>query len=234
MPKATRSFTIDRTVFQSYLIYGPDPEQVRAKTIELAQKIGMNLASNSPDIFFISPITKSVTIDQIRDLKAHIHQKPLKSKNKLIVIVDAHLATVEAQNALLKTLEEPPSHAVIVLEAKNKETLLPTILSRVVKIPTKLEPPDKEPQILGKNLKTLLAEVVNVEEPVKFLDGQMLTLSALLMQKAKRGEVSSTKPIVEAIEACRQTRQMIEANVNPRFALANLVFSLNVTIVASK
>lgn len=221
-------------MFQSYLIYGFDSDARRAKTTKLAQSLGISLTKSSVDILFISPINKAVTIGQIRDLKAHIYQKPLKSKCKFIVIENAHQLTIEAQNALLKTLEEPPSHAVLVLETKNKEMLLPTILSRVVKIPTKLEPPDKEPEILAKNLKTHLAEIANVEEPVKFLDGQILTLSALLMQKAKRAEISSIKPIVEAIEACRQTRQMIEANVNPRFALANLVFSLNATIIASK
>lgn len=214
-------------MFQSYLIYGPNPEQVRQKTVDLAKKLDVKLISNSPDVFFISPINKAVTIGQIRDLKAHIYQKPFKSKYKFIVIESAHLLTIEAQNALLKTLEEPPSHAVLVLEAKNKETLLPTIRSRVVKIPTKLQPQDKEPEILAKNLKKLLSAVANVEEPVKFLDSQILALSALLTQKAKRGEVSPTQKIVKAIEACRQARQMIEANVNPRFALANLIFSLN-------
>lgn len=213
--------------FQSYLIYGPDPEQVRQKTIELAKKIGMKLASNSPDIFFISPITKSVTIDQIRDLKRHIHQKPLKSKNKFIVIEETHLATVEAQNALLKTLEEPPSHAIIVLEAKNKESLLPTILSRVVIIPTKLKVRDQIPQILDQDIKGLLSTVTNLANPVAFLDQQILILTKLLMQKAKKGD-SQVGEITAAIEKCQRTKKMIEANVNPKFALAHLIFSLNI------
>lgn len=212
--------------FQSYLIYGPQPEQVRQKTIELAKKIGMNLASNSPDIFFISPIVKSVTIDQIRDLKSHIHQKPLKSKNKFIVIEEAHLATVEAQNALLKTLEEPPSHAIIVLEAKNKESLLPTILSRVVKIPTKLKVRDQMPQILDQDIKGLLSTVTNLANPVAFLDQQILILTKLLIQKAKRGQ--SVREITATIEKCQGTKRMVEANVNPKFALAHLIFSLNI------
>lgn len=211
--------------FQSYLIYGPDPEQVRAKTVALARSLGTSLARNSPDVFWISPIAQSVTIDQIRDLKSHIHQKPLKSKIKFVVIVDAHLATAEAQNALLKTLEEPPSHAIIVLEAKNKESLAPTILSRVVKIPTKLEVIDKESEILAADIKKLLLEVVKVQNPVAFLDKQMLTLTKLLIKKAK-GRDPQISTIILAIEQCGQTKRMIEANVNPKFALANLIFSL--------
>src|SRR6185437_9430791 len=54
----------------------------------------------------------------------------MKSANKLIVIEDAQLLTPEAQNALLKVLEEPPANTFIILGAETKESLLPTILSR--------------------------------------------------------------------------------------------------------
>lgn len=211
--------------FQSYLIYGPDPEQVRQKTAGLAKKLAVKLAANSPDVFFISPLAQSVTIDQIRELKSHIAQKPFKSKNKFIVIENAHQLTIEAQNALLKTLEEPPSHAIIVLEAKNKEGLLPTILSRVVKIPTALKVADGQPQILSRDMKKLLLQVANHPNPVAFLDQQILILTKRLIEKAKKDQ--SVSEITAAIEKCQETKRMIEANVNPKFALSHLIFSLN-------
>ena len=58
--------------------------------------------------------------------------KPYSSKYKIYIIADADLMTVQAQNALLKTLEEPPQYAVIMLLTENAEVLLPTIRSRCV------------------------------------------------------------------------------------------------------
>ena len=58
--------------------------------------------------------------------------KPYSSKYKIYIIADADLMTVQAQNALLKTLDEPPQYAVIMLLTENAEVLLPTIRSRCV------------------------------------------------------------------------------------------------------
>ena len=58
--------------------------------------------------------------------------RPYSSKYKIYIIADADLMTVQAQNALLKTIEEPPSYAVIMLLTENAEVLLPTIRSRCV------------------------------------------------------------------------------------------------------
>lgn len=69
-------------------------------------------------------------IDLVKTLKKSIFFKPIKSKQKIIVIMESHLLTIEAQNALLKLLEEPPLSTQIILHAGDKNTLLPTILSR--------------------------------------------------------------------------------------------------------
>ena len=58
--------------------------------------------------------------------------RPYSSKYKVYIIADADLMTVQAQNALLKTIEEPPSYAVIMLLTENADVLLPTIRSRCV------------------------------------------------------------------------------------------------------
>ena len=58
--------------------------------------------------------------------------RPYSSKYKIYIIADADLMSVQAQNALLKTIEEPPQYAVIMLLTENADTLLPTIRSRCV------------------------------------------------------------------------------------------------------
>lgn len=70
-------------------------------------------------------------IDDIRELRERIRFAPTKGKYKIFVIDEAHQLTKEAFNALLKTLEEPPAHAIFVLATTEPYKMLPTILSRV-------------------------------------------------------------------------------------------------------
>jgi len=69
-------------------------------------------------------------IDEIRELKEGIKFAPTKSKYKVFIIDESHQLTKEAANALLKTLEEPPSHAIFILATTEIHKMLPTIISR--------------------------------------------------------------------------------------------------------
>src|SRR6185437_10060929 len=73
---------------------------------------------------------QSIGIEIIKQFQKKIFLKPIKSKEKLVIIEDAQALTPEAQNALLKLLEEPPAHTRIILGTENFDTLLPTIQSR--------------------------------------------------------------------------------------------------------
>ncbi len=73
---------------------------------------------------------RSVGIDLIRHVIEALSKQPFEGRRSVVVVFEAHLATTEAQNALLKTLEEPPPSAVIVLVTEFPDRLLPTILSR--------------------------------------------------------------------------------------------------------
>jgi len=69
-------------------------------------------------------------IDEIRELKEGIRFSPTKSKYKVFIVDEAHQLTKEAANALLKTLEEPPSHAVFILATTELHKMIATIVSR--------------------------------------------------------------------------------------------------------
>lgn len=86
--------------------------------------------NNNPDYKEIEPDGNSIKILQIRDLQSKIQEKPIISKNKVFVIDNADLMTKEAQNCLLKTLEEPPEFAKIILIGSNESSFLNTIKSR--------------------------------------------------------------------------------------------------------
>ncbi len=69
-------------------------------------------------------------IDDIRELREAVHTLPYESERKVYIIDEVHMLTKEAFNALLKTLEEPPSHVIFILATTEEEKLLDTILSR--------------------------------------------------------------------------------------------------------
>ncbi len=88
---------------------------------------------NHPDIKYITHEKVSISVDNIREqLNNDIDIKPYSSKYKIYIIPDAGKMTEQAQNALLKTIEEPPAYAVIILITDNISSLIPTIQSRCV------------------------------------------------------------------------------------------------------
>ena len=95
---------------------------------------------NQPDIIFIGKDemmeekkTKSISVDDIRTLLNNdIVIKPYSSKYKIYIVDHAEKMNIQAQNALLKTIEEPPAYGVIILLTSNADSFLPTILSRCI------------------------------------------------------------------------------------------------------
>lgn len=92
------------------------------------------VSGNQPDIIRVThEKPNTISIDDIREqVNNDIVIKPYSSKYKIYIIEDADMMSVQAQNALLKTIEEPPEYAVIFLLTQNAEVLLPTIRSRCV------------------------------------------------------------------------------------------------------
>ncbi len=85
-----------------------------------------------PDIRWIEPLEgrQGIGIDQIREMRQEASYGPYEGKYKVYILVPAERLLPEAQNALLKLLEEPPSRVVILLVAESPHALLPTVASR--------------------------------------------------------------------------------------------------------
>lgn len=91
--------------------------------------------TSNPDFMQIEPEDgKTIKIDQIRYLQEKIAEKPITSERKVYIINECDTMTREASNSLLKTLEEPPEYATIILVTSNESKLLVTIKSRCTKI----------------------------------------------------------------------------------------------------
>lgn len=91
-------------------------------------------SSNHPDFEIIEPDGNNIKIEQIRELVKKVYEKPIVSTRKVYIINESNLMTKEAQNSLLKTLEEPPEYITIILITSNENAFLPTIKSRCTKI----------------------------------------------------------------------------------------------------
>jgi DNA polymerase-3 subunit delta' len=114
----------------AYMFEGIDGIGKKKMAYELAKiLLEIEHPENSPDYIDVFPNGNSVKVDQIRKLQSDIIIKP-HNKYKIYILNNAEKMTVEAQNALLKTLEEPPQYAIIILVTNNKEALLDTIKSR--------------------------------------------------------------------------------------------------------
>ncbi len=97
------------------------------------------LDHNQPDIIYVfHEKPNTISVDDIRSqLNNDIVVKPYSSRYKVYIIDEAEKMNIQAQNALLKTLEEPPAYAVILLLTTNADRFLPTVLSRCIRLDLK-------------------------------------------------------------------------------------------------
>lgn len=89
---------------------------------------------NNPNFQIIDEEEKSIKTETIKEMVKGVYEKPIGSQKKVYIINDSQKMTKEAQNSLLKTLEEPPEYVVIILITENENLLLNTIKSRCTKI----------------------------------------------------------------------------------------------------
>jgi len=89
-------------------------------------------SGSNPDFYVLEAEGASISVDDIRIIQQDISIKPMYSERKVYLIIEADKMTVHAQNCLLKTLEEPPGYAVIILTVVNPSSLLETIKSRSI------------------------------------------------------------------------------------------------------
>ncbi len=123
------------------MLVGPTGSGKLALATRLAESL-LELPSDSfathPYGLIIRPEVdkKTITIDAVRQMEQFLSLKvPVKTANsRVIIIEDAHLLGTEAQNALLKTLEEPPEGTLLILTVSHEQALLPTIRSRAATI----------------------------------------------------------------------------------------------------
>ena len=139
---------------QAYLFTGPDGIGRRTLALRFAQALNCQnppvpgeacgvcractgiLKEQQSDLSIVrrSAERTRILIEQIRELQRTLALSPYESKYRIALLLDFQEATEDAQNALLKTLEEPPDRVILLLTAESAESLLPTITSRCEQI----------------------------------------------------------------------------------------------------
>ncbi|HUV72372.1 MAG TPA: DNA polymerase III subunit gamma/tau [Clostridia bacterium] len=194
-------------------------------------------------------------IDDIKELREKIKLAPASAKYKVYIIDEVHMLTTEAFNALLKTLEEPPEHALFILCTTDPEKLPKTIISRCQRINFKRA---KKTEIIPKLEKICQTEAFEyekeaLEEIAKLSDGSFRDAVKILGQVALSGKITLSAVVETAgilsefnpeeflkILAQKKTKEAltwidkaVEQGVNLRLLLENLLEKLRLVLLSN-
>lgn len=228
---------------QSFLITSTDTKKAQEYVLKMCedeQISGFDITTIEPEA------GKSIGIEEIRNIQKKIYLTPVKSKTKAIIIKNSETLTIEAQNAFLKILEEPPQSTLIILIVSNKDLLLSTIISRCKIIEIKEEFIDLSEEEITQNISCLtdllkggtagklkLAQDFGKtkEEAIIWLKKMILSLRHKLINQTNQTEAQpqglEAEVLVEILKDFQETYTILSTtNVSPRLALENTLLKL--------
>lgn len=197
--------------------------------------------NNHEDIIYISAEGGSIKDAAIIEMQDKLKTKPFGERN-VVIIQDSDTMTVRAQNRLLKTLEEPPGKAVIILLSENIENLVQTIQSRCVKYRINYFGSENYDYMMEKATKVaemalgrqpfykVKKEVNDIlgssEETAAFLDGLQVVYRNILMDMSKGISLYKNDDLMESIHAVERARKQIKEGVSAAYAVKNLILKI--------
>ena len=203
------------------------------KALDEASKI---CKENKIDSFSIEVLEfeKALGIEDVRNIQKTIFLKPFKGEKKALIVKLLSGATVEAQNSMLKLLEEPPQRTLIFLVTDNVQIFLPTILSRTKIIELKNEEFQTNESGLEEILnlngvgdRLYLAQVVTKDknEAIAWLESAILAARERMLNSLENKQESlRLRKLVHKLELTHY--DLKTTNVNPRLALENLFLNI--------
>lgn len=152
-------------VTHAYLFTGPTGSNKTLAAYALAQAVLCDqggcdecdccrrvMRKKHPDVRYFAPEgAGGYLVDQIRDIVADTALAPIRAKRKIYILDRVDLLGIQAANAFLKTLEEPPDDVVLILLGRTRESVLPTIVSRCQVVPFRHIPASEAAGILSQN-----------------------------------------------------------------------------------
>jgi DNA polymerase III delta prime subunit len=181
--------------------------------IEQALKISLKI-ENNPDLYLIDQET--IGIEEARKIKRFLSLKHWQSQLQAVVIRYQKEITLQAQNALLKILEEPGENRLLVIISPNKSELLPTIISRcrVINLAAAEKRGKDQGNVFKKDdLGQFLSKAPSVKELREILQTAILRQQQELINATARQQRRKLK---KAIQALNRALSMLGANVDPQ------------------
>ena len=204
-------------IFPTTIISGPE-EKTLLELEKICKKLDSPLNVNNPDHFHIDE-NSGWSIKEVRTITTFLSRKPNKHKNKIVIIKEAQNLGTEAQNALLKSLEEPGKDNFFIILTNNHLSLLPTIISRakLIKLKTEKSPLDSKDLIIPpkdalRALQIIADLNLSKDEIQPFLEKQLQLHQKNLLKDPAGDSLHYIKNILKSLE-------MIKANVDPFSAL---------------
>lgn len=199
------------------------------------------------DLYIVSSQSKdsssktSIKVSDILEMQKFLMKKPVGSARRHFVIIkDADRMTIEAQDKLLKTLEEPPEGAVIVLLCENSESLLITVRSRCVKfylagerdlgsggfydVAQEVVRMAIEDELFEKQKKFLLGNVKDKNESLMFFDAMEMLMSDFIRENTSK--LMDRRQAIKAIEYIEESRRSLAYNCNYKYVLCSLILKI--------
>ncbi len=196
---------ISGSIPHAVMFVGQEKLGKRTIALEFAKRIlGKDPSGQYPDLILIEPEGRDIQISQIRELSRKLSLKPHSSSFKVAIINDASAMNSQAQNALLKTLEEPKGKTILILISESPNLFFPTIASRCEVI--KFYPVAREEIVDFLKSKELSDK--EMENIVKFSAGRPGEAIELASNKEK---------LKKQEDAVRELKEILSLNLAARF-----------------
>lgn len=185
---------------------------------------------NHPDLLWFKSEEK-LGIEQARKINNFLKLKPFKAEGQTIVLLSSENLTVDAQNALLKMLEEHPEKVNVILGTISEEVLLPTLISRcqIIRLNEKVDEIDeKELEKFYKQIEKLETSVI--EERFKFIEKlenkEQFLIALTHFYRNKLSNSKPKEPVINFLKTLLETNKWMNANVNNRAILEYLMLKM--------
>lgn len=223
-------------MYKSSIIQAEDKEAAEPEITKLKQVLEITSEKN-PDLLVIDLEDKiSIGIEVTKSLKEWSKHKPYQAKGKLGIIYNAQALTLEAQNSILKILEEPEEQTMLVLVTNNHKKLLDTVVSRCAIVEVKSITGNQ----ISETYQNIDFDALNTVEKFLLIDKMLKTKDKnkrnneiedflrflLLYYRDKLFHDPSSVKLMQNIELLHETVERLRRNVNKKLTLENLIINL--------
>jgi len=202
--------------------------------LKTKEPLSLETLSSHPDIHNLEITDKlSIGIEDIKLFQKKLIYKPFQESSQLGIIHDAQKLTHEAQNSLLKALEESDDNTIYVLAVDNEKNLLPTIRSRARIIYSHVEKGNESPFQENFFELDLISQFEKIEkasedrsQSLELINQVENYLKTKFEINIKNGNIDGSKKFLEDLKVIQESREKINSNCNRRLTLESMIIQL--------